>query len=189
MKMKTMTAVAAVALAGMGLAGCGDLLKGDKDARAAASKALSEIAAGGDLKLDKQVDPSLSSPDAAPQIAAIKALMPTPQPTAAKDTGWSINADVGKPSIAEADFSYTYPSSTVDLKVMLTKAPGTKLWVVNGLSAQKQGGDPAVTVGAQPKPKDGSSSDSSSSSSTPTTDAKPAEAKPTDAPASADAKQ
>ncbi len=149
--MRVVTTVAALACAGVALGAC-NLVIPDKDAQAAADKVVADVTSGADLSKDPQADPGMTTPESLAELSAIREILPPVKPTSVKQTGWTINAHAGAPTVAEIDSTRSYPDRAVEMKVMLTKAPGSKTWVVNGLQVQKHGDAAPMVMGVQPPP-------------------------------------
>lgn len=137
----------AAAIALVALAAC-SLPTVDKVADAKAQALYTQIRTGADLGQYTDLAPSLRTPAALAQLAAVKDALPPGAPMAAVNRSWKFNTGTGG-TTATLVHAYSYPDRTVLAQTVLAKGKGG-VWLITGfhvaLEGPGTGAPPAVTV-------------------------------------------
>ena len=139
-----------LAFAALAALGACSLPAADKESDALARAFYGEVRAGADLSRDPHVDPALATPQAAAQLAAVRAWAPGQAPEQINNAGWSYNSSLGQGAVAQLSHAFVYAGATVHVQTVLRKLPGQTAWTVVGFEANAENG-PAVALGVQPK--------------------------------------
>jgi len=143
--MRRMFLAASIAL--VALAAC-SLPTVDKVADAKAQALYTQIRTGADLGLNTDLAPSLRTPAALAQLAAVKDALPPGAPTATVNRSWNFNTGTNG-TTATLVHAYSYPDRTVLAQTVMAKGPGGA-WQITGFHVAFEGpgnaAPPSVTV-------------------------------------------
>lgn len=141
-----------LAFAGLMLSAC-NLAKIDEEADGKARALYEQIRTGADLSANADLAPSLKTPAALAELAAVRQSLPPGAPTKATTSGYNFSAS-NEGTTATLTHAYTYPSSTVTAQTILSRGKD-KIWKVTGFHVKVNDGStgsvgpsapPAVTV-------------------------------------------